>query len=161
MQTGRKQVVSARKVDWRKATCLNGPEESPGFLLWRVSSEWRREIEATLAPFNITHPQFVLLAALGWLTRKGARVSQVELARFSASDPTMTSQILRTLEKRGLIQRERMEGNERSKFPSLTAQGAKKIEEVLPLVEEVDHHFFSRLGKRLKSCISLLRDLSG
>ena len=39
------------------------PEESPGFLLSHVTLRRQREVAAALAPLNLTHVQFVLLAA--------------------------------------------------------------------------------------------------
>lgn len=91
-----------KKEEWKKITQFTGPEDSPGFLLWQVSTEWRRQVENALVPLNITHPQFVILASTGWLTREKYEVSQVELARHCKIDVTMTSQILRALEKKGI-----------------------------------------------------------
>lgn len=134
-----------KKVAWKQITEFEGPEHSPGFLLWQVSTAWRREIETALFPLGLTHPQFVLLANLGWLTRLGEAVSQVELARQCKTDITMTSQVLRTLEKKGLIERKHQVGNEKSKFPCLTVMGAKLIEKAIPRVEEIDRAFFAPL----------------
>ena len=115
-----------------------GPEQSPGFLLWQVSTQWRRLIESTLSDLGLTHPQFVLLANLAWLTHQGDSVTQVDLARHCRTDINMTSQVLRTLEKKGLIKRVYQEGNERSKFPQVTKEGARLIEKAIPLVEQVE-----------------------
>ena len=43
------------------------PEDSPGFLLWHVTLRWQRDIAAALAPLDLTHVQFVLLATTWWL----------------------------------------------------------------------------------------------
>jgi DNA-binding MarR family transcriptional regulator len=147
------------KVAWKKISEFVGPEESPGFLLWQVSTAWRREIETALATLGMTHPQFVLLASLGWLTQKGGKVSQVELARHSKTDIAMTSQVLRTLEKKGYVARVQREGNEKSKFPSVTKSGAQLIEQAIPLVEKVDRDFFKSLGKDVGKWIEILQKL--
>ena len=89
-----------------------------------MSTKWRREIEAALATLNLTHPQFVLLASLGWLTRHHMDVTQVELARHCGTDVNMTSQVLRSLEQKGYIERHRRKGDERSKLPRATETGA-------------------------------------
>lgn len=147
--------------DFRKISHFEGPEQSPGFLLWQVSTRWRREIEAALATLNLTHPQFVLLASLGWLTRHQEDVTQVELARHCRTDINMTSQVLRSLEKKGYIERHRREGDERSKLPRLTGTGAKLVEKAIPLVESVDDDFFGKLGsKKTKVCIEILQKLA-
>lgn len=135
-----------KDIAWKKISHFEGPEKSPGFLLWQVSTRWRREIEAALATLNLTHPQFVLLASLGWLTRDQVTVTQVELARHCDTDVNMTSQVLRSLEQKGYIERLRREGDERSKLPRLTDKGAKLVEHAIPLVEKVDDDFFGKLG---------------
>ncbi|HEY5259442.1 MAG TPA: MarR family transcriptional regulator [Rhabdochlamydiaceae bacterium] len=149
-----------KKIAWKKITRFEGPENSPGFLLWQVSTKWRRKIEATLAEIGLTHSQFVLLASLGWLHRNQSEVSQVELARHCGTDITMTSQILRTLEKKGYIERISRKGDQRSKFPSVTESGSRLIEQAIPRVEQVDHQFFKKLGPDTKLCVALLQKLA-
>lgn len=136
-----------KDISWKKISHFEGPEHSPGFLLWQVSTKWRRAIETALATIDLTHPQFVLLANLGWLTRHRADVTQVELARQCSTDVNMTSQVLRSLEKKGFIERHRREGDERAKFPHLTEKGAKLVEKAIPLVEQVDERFFGKLSQ--------------
>lgn len=145
-----------KKAEWKKISRFKGPEQSPGFLLWQVSTDWRRRVEAALAALNLTHPQFVILASVGWLTREGSRVTQVELARHCKTDITMTSQILRTLEKKGYIERFQLEGNDRSKFPHLTEKGADLVKKAIQTVESVDLAFF---GNKAKKCVDALREL--
>lgn len=149
-----------KKIAWKKISQFEGPEQSPGFLLWQVSTNWRRLIEAALAEIGLTHPQFVLLASLGWLNRNQSEVTQVELARHCRTDINMTSQVLRTLEKKGYVERLLRVGNERSKFPKITENGKKLIEQAIPLVEHVDHHFFEKLGSDTKHCVEMLQKLS-
>lgn len=144
-------------MKWDKISQFEGPEESPGFLLWQVSTKWRRLLEAALKQIGLTHPQFVLLASLGWLNSKESRVSQVELARHCRLDVAMTSQVLRALEKRGYIAREQKEGNERSRFPVVTKAGAKLIEQAIPLVEAIDKQFFAAAGQDVVPIFKKLR----
>jgi MarR family transcriptional regulator, organic hydroperoxide resistance regulator len=149
-----------KDIPWKKISHFEGPEQSPGFLLWQVSTKWRREIEAALATLNLTHPQFVLLASLGWLTRDNANVTQVELARHCNTDVNMTSQVLRSLEKKGYIERHRRKDDERSKLPRLTENGAKLIEQAIPLVEKVDDNFFGKLGQDIEKYLDILQRLT-
>jgi DNA-binding MarR family transcriptional regulator len=146
------------KISWKKISQFEGPEQSPGFLLWKVSTHWRRQIEAALAKIGLTHPQFDLLASIGWLTRNKTDISQAELARHCNTDITMTSQIVRSLEKKAYIKRHRKAGNERSKFPQLTPKGSLLIEQAIPLVETVDHNFFKKIDQN--NCIELLQKLT-
>jgi DNA-binding MarR family transcriptional regulator len=117
-----------------------GPEESPGYLLWKVSTLWRRSIESALKPLGLTHPQFVVLAAIGWLTKEGKAIRQIELARFCALDANTISQILRGLNAKKLIERKAQDG--RSKSPMLTEKGASLLQTAVPIVEKEDRAFF-------------------
>lgn len=120
------------------------PDESPGYLLWRVSVRWRSAIERALKPFHLTHPQFVILATLHWLTKDGAVVNQAEVGYFAGLDPNTTSQIIRGLEAKCLINRVALQ-DERSKNPILTEQGKNVLVQALPTVEKIDAQFFELL----------------
>jgi DNA-binding MarR family transcriptional regulator len=146
-------------IDWKKTTAFEGPEESPGFLLWQVSTRWRRQIETSLATLGLTHPQFVLLACLGWLMREGKDVTQVELSRQAGTDIAMTSQVLRTLERKGYIQRKRNGDDERVKLPTLTKSGTALVERAIPLVEAADQKFFEKLGEDTKAFVRIFQRL--
>src|SRR3989338_5589068 len=109
-----------------KLTLFKTPEESPGYLLWHVSSSWRSSIEKTLKPLKLTHPQFVVLATTSWLTRKGDHVNQIDISKSTGLDPNTTSQVLRSLEIKNFIKRT-LSINERSKNPFLTDLGFKVL----------------------------------
>jgi DNA-binding MarR family transcriptional regulator len=141
-------------------TVFDSPKESPGYLLWRVSTYWRSAIEESLKPFNLTHPQFVVLATTAWLTRKGDLVNQIDISKATSLDPNTTSQILRGLEQKNLIKRTRSV-NERNKNPQLTKIGSTVLEKALPAVEQADHNFFAMLtDKELTQFIQLFQKLS-
>lgn len=76
------------------------PAASPGFLLWHVTLAWQRAIAAALAPLELTHVQFVLLACAWWLEGHGQTPNQLDLARPAGTDVKMTSQVVRKLERR-------------------------------------------------------------
>lgn len=148
-----------KKVAWKKVSHFEGPEHSPGFLLWQVSTQWRRQIESALATLDLTHPQFVLLASIGWLTRNNDDITQIELARHCGTDINMTSQVLRLLERKGYIERHKSKDDERSKYPQLTDSGAALVERAIPVVEEVDRKFFERLNIDEPRFIKILQRL--
>jgi len=131
----------------------NGPEDSPGYLLWKASTIWRRGIESALKPLGLTHPQFVVLAAVGWLTSS----KQVEIASFCGLDPNTTSQIVRSLETKKLIKRAAEDG--RSKSTSLTPLGVKLLRKALPIVEQEDKRFFNKINIKA-SFLQALGDLA-
>jgi DNA-binding MarR family transcriptional regulator len=136
------------------------PGDSPGFLLWRVSLRWQRLMTATLRPLGLTHVQFVLLASLWWLTEKaGEQPTQRRLAEFAATDPMMTSQVLRTLEAKGLVDRSAHPADSRARRLAVTRAGANLARESIDAVETADRAFFQKAtGNR--SMVQFLRELS-
>jgi DNA-binding MarR family transcriptional regulator len=119
--------------------------QSPGLLLWRVTNRWQAAMRAALAPHELTHVQYVLLASLTWLgDREPERlVTQVELAGFAATDPMMTSQVVRVLEAGGLVERLPHPTDRRARVLRATAEGAAAARRATADVEAADAAFFA------------------
>ncbi len=132
--------------DFKAISLYKTTEDSPGYLLLKVSLEWRSMIEDALQQFDLTHPQFIILATTAWLTQNHEKISQIDISRTAGLDPNTTSQILRGLEKKKLIKRTRSL-NERSKSPVLTAIGVDVLTQAVPAVEATDQFFFDRLNE--------------
>jgi len=146
--------------DRRLASGFAEAERSPGLLLWRVTNAWQAEQRAALAPFGLTHVQFVLLASLAWLDDEGP-VSQRALADSARSDPMMTSQVLRALEAKGLVARAPHPTDARAKALTATDAGAALASAANAAVEAVDRRFFGRLGDDADAFTAHLRSLAG
>ena len=127
------------------------PDQSAGFLLWQAANAWQREQKSALDDLGLTHVQFVLLASLSWLTRAGETITQIELARHANADVMMTSQVLRVLENRKLIERSVNLKDSRAKCLRVTAEGQQLVATSLPLVENTDAKFFRPLANHLDS----------
>jgi len=121
-------------------------EESPGFLLWQVSNLWQRRIKRALDPMDLTHVQFMLLAGIYYLHSRGETVTQIRLAGHAGTDKMMTSNVVRTLEKKGLIVRQEHPTDSRAKMLEITQKGRELLKEAVPVVEETDRLFFDELG---------------
>ncbi|WP_328433278.1 MarR family winged helix-turn-helix transcriptional regulator [Streptomyces sp. NBC_00425] len=135
------------------------PEDSPGLLLWHATLRWQRDIAATLAPLELTHVQFVLLACTWWLNSQGEHPNQLALARQAGTDVKMTSQVLRTLERKGLVERETDPGDTRAKRLRVTDTGAELAPRAIAAVELADARFFEPVP--VDEAVSLLRRLAG
>ncbi|MCW2832492.1 MAG: MarR family transcriptional regulator [Nocardioides sp.] len=133
-------------------------DDSPGLLLWQVTSRWQATLRAALKPFDLTHPQFVLLASLTWLNAKGP-VTQRHLADHVAMDPMTTSQVLRTLESRGLVERAAHPTDGRARALAATDRGADLARRANAVVEARDAAFFTALGPGASSFAHSLRCL--
>jgi DNA-binding MarR family transcriptional regulator len=98
-----------------------------------------------LKAVGLTHVQFVLLAVLSWLSQQQAGVTQVQLAQHSYVDVMMTSQVLRTLEEKGLVKRLTHPSDARAKSVQITDRGSDVVARAISLVESADQAFFSNL----------------
>jgi DNA-binding MarR family transcriptional regulator len=124
------------------------PNDSPGFLLWHATLRWQRGIAQALAPLDLTHVQFVLLACTWWLNEQGERPTQIALAGQAGTDVKMTSQVLRSLERKSLIEREIDTADTRARRLRVTRRGARLAPRAIAIVEGVDARFFADLPKR-------------
>jgi len=121
------------------------PALSPGFLLWHATLRWQRGIAAALGPLELTHVQFVLLASTWWLNRQGERPTQIALAAQAGTDVKMTSQVVRSLEAKGLLEREVDPADTRARRLHVTPAGARLAPRAVAVVERVDDAFFAEV----------------
>ena len=136
-------------------------EDSSGFLLWQVTNLWQREIKKALEPYDLTHSQFVLLASIYWLTLHKKDVTQILLSSHTKIDPMTTSTVLRTLQAKGLLQRQEHLTDTRAKTVGLTDNGNKIIKQAVKTVETFDKTFFAKLGDKTKIFNGQLLSLLG
>jgi DNA-binding MarR family transcriptional regulator len=138
---------------------VSSPDQSPGFLLWHVTLRWQRSVVAALAPLDLTHVQFVLLATTWWLNEQGEAPNQLQVAREAGTDVKMTSQVLGTLERKELLRREVDTADTRAKRVRVTPAGAKLARRAIDVVEAVDAQFFAPVSSQA-ALIKILRRLA-
>lgn len=124
------------------------PEDSSGFLLWQVTNLWQREIKKALLEFDLTHSQFVLLASMYWHKIHDKDVTQIELSTHTKIDPMTTSTVLRTLQKKGFLERNEHHKDTRAKTVTLTTNGIEIVKKAIVVVENFDRKFFSILSEK-------------
>ncbi len=142
----------------RLATSYADADQSVGLLLWQVTNRWQAAQRAALKPFDLTHVQFVLLASLTWLGGDDP-VNQRDLAEHAATDPMMTSQVLRALQQRGLVTRQPHPGDGRAWAVAVTPAGELIANQANAAVETCDEVFFAGLGARTTAFAGSLRRL--
>ena len=125
-----------------------GPGDHPGFLLWRVTLRWQRDIAAALGPLGLTHVQFVLLACTYWLNEQGLDPNQATVAEQAGTDVKMTSQVIRTLEAKGLLTREVDPADSRARRLRVTPEGAELAPRAMAAVEQADAAFFEPVATK-------------
>ncbi|TGD78745.1 MarR family winged helix-turn-helix transcriptional regulator [Hymenobacter wooponensis] len=137
------------------------PEEKTGYLLWQVSMGWHLQMNQQLRPLGLTLTQFSLLAGLYWLSRQGEAVTQQRLADYAHTDRMMTSKVLQTLERKGLVERHSHLQDGRAKQLRLTTAGETLLRQANAVVEQVDAQFFGPLQAEAGSFNQLLSRLMG
>jgi DNA-binding MarR family transcriptional regulator len=143
-------------------TRYEGPGASPGFALWRVAAIWQRDVRAALAGVDLTHAQFVLLVSSAWLQAAGDEpVTQALVSAHANTDAVMTSEVLRTLERKQLIRRLAHPTDARAKQIVLTTAGKKLSRRAIALVEAVDEAFFGAPGPELRALARLICPRAG
>jgi DNA-binding MarR family transcriptional regulator len=91
---------------------------------------------------------------------KHSRISQAELARATATDPTLTGRVLQTLIERGLVRRQRSDEDRREYVLELGAAGrrardrveklrAQLAERVVDALDERDVDDFERIAGKI------------
>ncbi|ATZ18129.1 MarR family winged helix-turn-helix transcriptional regulator [Mesoplasma melaleucae] len=124
---------------------LNESKNSVKFNFIKIYSMWFSKLKKELEKYDLTHPQFVVIASIYYLKQKNENeqeINQKKISYFSGIDAMTISQILKLLMKKDLIEINKSENDLRSNNISLTPEGIKKLEKVLPLVEKIDKIFF-------------------
>jgi DNA-binding MarR family transcriptional regulator len=132
-------------------------EDNLGFLLWRVSTLWSSSTAAALKQFGLTHPHFIILATIEWLTDKGA--SQEEIGRHVVLDPKPTEHLLRSLQVKGLIEPSDTT-DDKNRFPVLTKAGKEMLANILPVIERADAAFFASIELTNPKMVTALQILA-
>ena len=139
----------------------SSPEAAGGYLLWRATLLWQRHIKRVVQPFGLTQVQFALLASLLWLEKSEKKLNQQKIANYVGIEKMMTSEVLRTLEKKGLVQRTKDAADIRNSLVHLWPAGRKITRAALGEVLREDELFLKPLGKDKKQFLMLLSRLIG
>lgn len=118
------------------------PEDSPGFLLWQTTIIWQRLIKQALQAYDISHPQFIIMAILLWANEVKKTPTQSFISKQSKLDKMTVSQAIKKLVAKSLLKRQESKQDTRAKLISLTIEGEKLIQTLLPIIESIDDNFF-------------------
>ncbi|MHA6617151.1 MarR family winged helix-turn-helix transcriptional regulator [Pseudonocardia sp. DLS-67] len=132
-----------------------------GALVWRLATRWRVAVDRALAPLDLTHAQYVLLAALYGLERAGRRPSQRELADETGLEALYVSKLARTLEAKGLVARHRDPHDTRAVRLTLTDRGHAGVRSAMRTVQDLLERLLAPIGGRDGArAAALVRDLA-
>jgi MarR family transcriptional regulator, organic hydroperoxide resistance regulator len=120
----------------------DSPADAPGALLERVATAWHQQLRAALVALDLTPAQFRLLIAAAWLNTRQTGVRQSDISTHANADAVMTSEVLRSLEARGLISRAPHTTDRRAKAITITDAGGALADRAIRLVDTTESRFF-------------------
>jgi DNA-binding MarR family transcriptional regulator len=126
---------------------LGAPQHAVGFVMWRVVHRYQRAADAALRDLGLTHLQFVTLALVAWLGRSGEAASQADVARLGDIGTMQVSLMLKALEAKQLVHRERLRRAAPAKQVALTEAGLVALREAMPRLIEVQARLFGPAGQ--------------
>ncbi|MCU1478308.1 MAG: regulatory protein MarR [Subtercola sp.] len=129
-------------------------------MLWHTTLRWQRQTDAVLEPFNLTHAQFALLSTTWYLGRGGELPNQRQVAEHAGIGEVMASQVLRLLERNGMILRQTSATDVRAMALSVTDQGQHLAERAVAALDEADSRFFNEVPDP-EALLDMLRVLAG
>ena len=135
-------------------------DESPGFLLWKVTALWQRQLETALAELGITQTQYAILASLRWFETQSTPPTQTGLGEHAKIEKMTLSKAIRQLEAKGLVTRASAPNDSRAVTVRFTVKGRKLVQRAVVAIEDADDSFFAALeGRELAVYKSLARRL--
>ena len=109
---------------------------------------WQRQLNRALDEIDLTHTQFAIISALRSLLKESNAVTQKDIAERSNTDTMMVSKLLRTLEKKGFIERKEHKTDTRAKCVFLTSKGINTFEKAFKITSAANRDFLSKLSDK-------------
>ncbi len=121
-----------------------------GFALMQAANAWRSELAAALAPMSVTPPQFFVLAALLHMNNRNREApTQKELADRTGIDVNTASQVIRGLERRGIVRRHPHPHDSRAVALSLTEAGLGLARQCTAEARSLNRRYFANAEPEL------------
>jgi DNA-binding MarR family transcriptional regulator len=120
--------------------------ELVGYLVWRLGTTWRTEVDRVLSPIGLTHAQFALLASLSGMSQAGEQPSQRELADWTGLEAIYVSKLAKALEQSGMLTRSQNPKDPRAVQLALTPKGTERVQEADARVQKLLGELIAPLG---------------
>lgn len=124
------------------------PDDSAGFLLWKLTTLWQRRLALVFDSYGITQTQYAILASLRWFEERHEPTTQALLAEHARLEPMTLSKAIRRLADDGLVTRDQSAEDSRALSVRLTSKGRKLTQKAVVTIEAADAAFFGSLGVR-------------
>jgi DNA-binding MarR family transcriptional regulator len=115
-----------------------------GYALMHAAQTWRTEATIVLQPFELTVPQFLVVMALFRQARHDwPALKQTDVAVRLGMDANTASQIVRGLERRGLMNRPANPDDSRARALALTPAGLDRATAASAAVRAMNDTYFA------------------
>jgi DNA-binding MarR family transcriptional regulator len=140
-----------------------GRDGGLGYLLIQAAQAWRNQVAAGLRDVGVTPPQFFVLVTLLRRSRRGGTgITQREVAARTRIDANTVSQIVRGLERRGLLTRSPHPDDSRAVTLALTTPGTELARDCAARVRAINTGFFAGVDPAvLGGALTTLLDKAG
>jgi MarR family transcriptional regulator, transcriptional regulator for hemolysin len=122
------------------------PDDSAGFLLWKITALWQQKLSIVFDKFNINQTQFAILASLKWFEEHEESMTQTHIVEHAKIEKMTVSKSVRKLEKKSFIIREKSTLDTRVLNIRFTPLGKSIINDAIVAIENTDEQFFSVLS---------------
>lgn len=125
---------------------------TPGYLVWKLANRWRVAVDRAVAPWGLTHAQYIALSTLYGMqagtTGEAPHPSQRELAEHAGLEPLYTSRLVRALADDLLLERTRDVTDTRTVRLTLTEHGREVVQPAMSAVRALVDNLLAPLGGR-------------
>ena len=126
-------------------TTFKKAEDSVGFMLWKASNLLQRLHAECLRNLDITPTQFSLMTCLVYLQDEGD-VTASGIVAHTGMDKMMVSDLLKTLTRKRLVNKESHPRDARASILRPTRRGKDITNAAVRKIEALDDDFFRRVG---------------
>jgi len=128
-------------------------------LIWKVTKLLIKKKKHILEEFDLTCSQYDILSAIYQSAGNKTEIIQISLSEKTQIDPMTTSTVLRNLQKRGLIKRERGLINTRTVEVEITQSGKQLYNLAQEKIDKMKEEIYQNLDQQeLTSQLSKLSD---
>jgi MarR family transcriptional regulator, organic hydroperoxide resistance regulator len=140
-----------------------GRDGGLGYLLIQAAQAWRNQVAAGLRDTEVTPSQFFVLVTLLRRARQGGTgITQRDVAERTRIDVNTTSQIVRGLERRGLLTRSPHPDDSRAVTLALTTPGTELARDCAARVRAISTGFFADVDPaELGDALTMLLNKAG
>ncbi len=125
-------------------------EEKSGYLIYQLNLLWKREISRSIAEFDLTYTQYLVLMATAWihLNDQTGSVTQARISEFLHIDRMLVSRMVNKLMQRKFIQTKEGCDGSRTQPLCVTDEGISILRKAVPQILDKEQDFYACLNKK-------------